>query len=73
MEDEMTISNQISREELVLMYEFAVNELVREQKQNKRMREALEKLSKYDTTGDFIFDFRMTRVIASVALLNGDD
>jgi uncharacterized protein YdcH (DUF465 family) len=39
--------------------------------ENKILREALQKISKYESTNDDTFDFRMTKVIASVALLNG--
>lgn len=47
----MTISKRISRQELVEMYEFAVNQLAAAQEENKRLRDAyrtIEFISKYD-------------------------
>jgi hypothetical protein len=38
----MTISDRISRDELVQMYEFAVNQLTTAQEENKRLREIVQ-------------------------------
>lgn len=66
----MTISDRISKEELVQMYEFCASQLVKSQEENQKIRDALQKISKYESNNDDAFDFKMVKVIASVALLN---
>lgn len=50
----MTISERMSREELVEMYEFCAGQLVEEQKENKRYKDALTEIANGNIPADEI-------------------